>query len=476
MEKVFLVFLMLVGVGLQKDAVRHVCGQMLDPDSPYSGYQTEYTRPAADLDLTLDEPIVAPNPLGGPEQVFVTVGDSTGTTMTISWSSNKTMETLVFYSTDRSNLNLSATGGTPERYKYLDYTSGLLHHVSLRNLQYDTHYYYKIGISNEEYLSFYGDFTTPPAPGPDTPLKFAIVGDIGQTYSSNTTLSHLEQSGGQFLLNVGDFSYADGYQPRWDTWGRMMTPYLSKVPIIFTFGNHEIESDVVVGERDSFVSASNRLATPWASCLSPSPLFYSTNVGPVHIISINSYVSLAKYTPQYTWLEADLRRVKRSVTPWVIIIVHAPWYNTYNAHYLEGEVMRTAVEYFARKYRVDAIFAGHVHSYERFKRLYYYSEDKCAPLYITIGDGGNREGPASEFQINPQPDYSVYREPSFGHGTLEIFNKTTALFQWHRNQDNEAVTADYVYLNNLYGVNDCSKPAEFNQPVYNGIAQKTQIS
>lgn len=73
-----------------------------------------------------------------------------------------------------------------------------------------------------------------------------FTGDLGQTYSSNTTLSHLEHSGGQFLINAGDFSYADGYHPRWDTWGRMVTPYLSKVPMVFTYGNHEIESDVSV--------------------------------------------------------------------------------------------------------------------------------------------------------------------------------------------------------------------------------------
>lgn len=54
------------------------------------------------------------------------------------------------------------------------------------------------------------------------------------------------------------------------------------------------------------------------------------------------------------------------MTPWVFILTHAPWYNTFNAHYLEGEVQRLAVEYFVRKYRVDAVFSGHVHAYERF--------------------------------------------------------------------------------------------------------------
>ncbi|KAL2603251.1 hypothetical protein R1flu_017223, partial [Riccia fluitans] len=221
------------------------------------------------------------------------------------------------------------------------------------------------------------------------------------------------------------------------------------------------------GERVSFVAATRRFSTPWKSSHSEGPLYYSVNIGPVHIVSLNSYVSLAKHTPQYRWMEADLKTVDRSVTPWVVIITHTPWYNTYNLHYLEGEVMRNAVEYFARKYHVDAIFAGHVHSYERFKRLYFYEQDDCAPLYVTIGDGGNREGPATQFKIDPIPSYTAYREPSFGHGTLEIFNSTTAVFKWHRNQDTEAVTADVFYLSNVHSrAKTCPPAHEPLQPSY----------
>lgn len=68
-------------------------------------------------------------------QVFLSIGDNTGTAITISWSSNETMESVVFYSTDPNNFDKSAEGNTPERYRYIDYTSGLLHHVTLTDLQ-----------------------------------------------------------------------------------------------------------------------------------------------------------------------------------------------------------------------------------------------------------------------------------------------------------------------------------------------------
>ncbi|KAL2612331.1 hypothetical protein R1flu_024023 [Riccia fluitans] len=68
MEKLRVISFLVLGVLLHSGCEKQVMGQSLDPNSPYSGHQTEYTRPDADLDMHLDEPILQPNPLGGPEQ------------------------------------------------------------------------------------------------------------------------------------------------------------------------------------------------------------------------------------------------------------------------------------------------------------------------------------------------------------------------------------------------------------------------
>ena len=91
---------------------------------------------------------------------------------------------------------------------------------------------------------------------------------------------------------------------------------------------------------------------------------------------------------------------------------------------------------------MDAMFAGHVHAYERSHRVYQGKADACAPTYINIGDGGNREGLASGYLA--QPDWSAYREASFGHGILSILNATHASWTWHRDQDDERVVATAV--------------------------------
>ena len=38
---------------------------------------------------------------------------------------------------------------------------------------------------------------------------------------------------------AGDLSYADGYQPRWDSFGRLIEPSAARVPWQVIEGNHE---------------------------------------------------------------------------------------------------------------------------------------------------------------------------------------------------------------------------------------------
>jgi hypothetical protein len=68
------------------------------------------------------------------------------------------------------------------------------------------------------------EFTAAPVVGPRVQSTYTLVGDLGQTEHSLSTLQHMQGSGGRLVVHVGDLSYADGFQPRWDTYGRLVEP------------------------------------------------------------------------------------------------------------------------------------------------------------------------------------------------------------------------------------------------------------
>lgn len=76
-----------------------------------------------------------------------------------------------------------------------------------------------------------------------------------------------------------------------------------------------------------------------------------------------------KYTPQWWWLREELKKVDREKTPWLIVLMHVPLYSSNVVHYMEGESMRAVFESWFVHSRVDFIFAGHVHAYERSVKM-----------------------------------------------------------------------------------------------------------
>ncbi|GAB2291777.1 prolyl aminopeptidase [Dionaea muscipula] len=401
-----------------------------------------------------------------PQQVHITQGDHEGRAVLVSWVTpvEQGSKKVVYWKADGDQENNKRNvEGIVTRYTYYNYTSGYIHHCTIKNLNYNTKYYYRVGTGRTG-RTFW--FTTPPKPGPDVPYTFGLIGDLGQTYDSNSTLAHYQNNPlkGKTVLYVGDLSYADDHpfhdNRRWDSWGRFTERSVAYQPWIWTVGNHEIDFAPELHEFKPFKPFSHRYHVPFSASGSTDRFWYSVKRASAYIIVLSSYSAYGKYTPQYVWLQAELPKVNRSETPWLIVLMHSPWYNSYNYHYMEGETMRVIFEPWFVQYKVDAVFAGHVHAYERSERVsnikYNITNNLCtpikdelAPVYITIGDGGNIEGLATNM-TEPQPSYSAYREASFGHAVFDIKNRTHAYFSWHRNQDGYAVEADRMWFFNRY--------------------------
>ncbi|KAK4761321.1 hypothetical protein SAY87_006214 [Trapa incisa] len=415
-------------------------------------------------DMPLDSDVFrVPCGYNAPQQVHITQGDHTGKAVIVSWvTMDEPGSSKVLYWSKNSHHKMKAKG-KHHTYKFYNYTSGYIHHCTIRGLEHDTKYYYMVGVGQTA-RKFW--FVTPPEVGPDVPYTFGLIGDLGQSFDSNRTLTHYERNPhkAKTVLYVGDLSYADNYpnhdNVRWDTWGRFVERSTAYQPWIWTAGNHEIDFVPEIGETKPFKPFTNRYHVPYRASDSTAPFWYSIKRASAYIIVLASYSAYGKYTPQYVWLEQELPKVNRTETPWLIVLMHSPWYNSYNYHFMEGETMRVMFEPWFVQYKVDLVFAGHVHAYERSEGVsnVAYSivngqctpiNDPSAPVYITIGDGGNVEGLANSM-TEPQPQYSAYREASFGHAILDIKNRTHAHYSWHRNQDGYAAEADALWFYNRY--------------------------
>ena len=178
--------------------------------------------------------------------------------------------------------------------------------------------------------------------------------------------------------------------------------------------------------------------------------YYSYKVGFASIIVVNSYTNSTTGSDQHVWLENTLKSINRTETPWLLAMMHCPWYNSNTNHYLEAQtvVQKSYFEDLFYNYRVNAVFSGHVHAYERSFPVYNGTVQKGGIQYFNIGDGGNREGHAVGYH-EPSPAWSAYRDDSsFGSGRAVLQNTTHMLWEWRRNEDGESVITDQSWILN----------------------------
>ena len=331
------------------------------------------------------------------------------------------------------------------------YASAPIHRVQLDGLAPSTTYAFEIPPSNATFA-----FATPPAPAAGARLRVALTADLGQTDDSLATMTHIKAAvdGGEadLVLFPGDLSYADGYGPRWDSYGRLSEFLFASVPAAYAPGNHEF------GNGEGFAHYLARYAPPAGppAARAGGGLWHAFDAGPAHFVLLCAYCDTSPGSLQYRWLSADLAAAaaNRATSPWIVAAWHAPMYNSNTAHQREPSALRFQANFepLFLEYGVDLCFAGHVHSYERTTPVAAGAPAKCAPVHVGIGDGGNREGPAAAWLNESEtPAWSAFREASFGHGLLDIRNATSARWTWYRNDDGDKQAGDDVWIERCAG-------------------------
>nr|GMD08660.1 purple acid phosphatase 2-like [Ipomoea batatas] len=88
------------------------------------------------VDMPLDSDVFqAPPGYNAPQQVHITQGDHVGKAMIVSWvTMDEPGSSVVSYWSENSNQKLEATGKVTT-YKFYTYTSGYIHHCTIRHLE-----------------------------------------------------------------------------------------------------------------------------------------------------------------------------------------------------------------------------------------------------------------------------------------------------------------------------------------------------
>ncbi|KAL7473161.1 hypothetical protein ACHAXS_013556 [Conticribra weissflogii] len=338
---------------------------------------------------------------------------------------------------------------------------GQLHTVKVTGLDPNTDYLYRVGVATGQGIKWsdYFAFRSSLPPGPTAePLTFLAFGDQGCEDWNNITsgapnvtklITHMidhENITINSIHHLGDLSYAMGAAHIWDEWFNMIQPYASRVPLMVGVGNHEYDHTAGGGGGkdpsgsmteygfepawgnfgdDSFGECGVPVSKRFASPSNGNGVFwYSYEQSLVHTIMLSSEHNMTAGSSQYIWFENDLRNVDRSRTPWIVVEMHRPLYNSekYWNQDIVGIAMRNEIEELLLAYHVDLVLAGHYHSYLRTcDGLYRGKCNSSGPMHITIGTGGAN---LDDGILIPNKWTEYFDESHHGVGRITVANAT----------------------------------------------------
>lgn len=242
------------------------------------------------------------------------------------------------------------------------------HSIMITGLKPSKEYYYRVLFKGktEQY-----QFRTAVKSGED--FSFVVYGD-GQSNDKYHVdiLKQILKTHPLFIINTGDLTKKDKEADWYDYFSAICdkTNIGETIPIYSTMGNHDRKENV----KDSLYFKYFSLPV---NNFNRSEAYYSFNIGDVHFVALNSYLSFDPCSPQYKWLAEDLK--KSSHYKWKIVFIHEPFYSS--GRHGSNLHQRRALGPLFEKGGVALVFSGHDHLYERTKSI-------KGVTYIVTGGGG----------------------------------------------------------------------------------------
>jgi predicted phosphodiesterase len=272
---------------------------------------------------------------------------ATQTGITISWQSTSPSTTRVHYG-ETENCDRQAMGAVDK----------MLHHVTLTDLEPETQYFYKTESTRSDGQAIESEVRTfQTASKEETPFSFAVISDTqGNPKVSGQVAKMAWAQRPNFLIHPGDLVSTGTTDSHWSQhFFPSMEPLISRVPIYPVLGNHEVNArnyyDYMVLPKPEY--------------------YYEFKYGNAHFFMLDSNKKVDPASEQYHWLDQALAK---SNSRWKFVVHHHPPYSSDENDYgnlwktnrsTRGDLRARALTKLYDKHRVNIVFNGHIHSYER---------------------------------------------------------------------------------------------------------------
>lgn len=296
----------------------------------------------------------------------------TQTSITIMWETTAAGSSVVEYgprATDLKTIDIKS--------------SGPIHQTTIDGLAPETNYVYRVTTTLEDGTTIKGplsQFQT--AVKDDSAFSFAVIGDTQKNPKMTAKISKvISDRHPHFVMHLGDVVDNGPDKAEWvhELFGPCADLF-AHCPILPTIGNHE-----------------KNHAWYYRYFSLPEPKYhYGYRYGNAQFFVVDSNKTLKPGSEQYKWLDEELGR---STATWKFVYHHHPAWSSDADDY--GDTKKGIFRYgdqnvrnlvaLYEKYKVDAVFNGHIHAYERtFPLREGKVNRKTGVVYITSGGGGGK--------------------------------------------------------------------------------------
>ena len=286
----------------------------------------------------------------------------TESSMTIMWESDSSELVKFIYWQSKNKKSVKSVNFFDNN------TDTYLYKVELNCLATNQKYFYKVVTDADSSESY---FYTAPEKG--TPFIFVAIGDSRSNHDVFSAIAEdVNKLSPRLVINMGDLVRKGKNFDEWNP--HFFNPakeVINHIPHISTLGDHE-----TAGGYDGY-----NFFYYFRNGVNTDKLWFSYDYGDVHFISLDYRGESNE--EMIEWFKND---VKQSDAKWKIVYLHRPMYN------LGGHRSHWGSTIWAKLYRenkIDIVFAGHSHIYERFYPMRPSTNKDTWPVtFITTGGAG----------------------------------------------------------------------------------------